>query len=268
MRSSLSEGYYEKRNGRDMTTISSPSYNGADESLLQAVRKQYIEKPVRKEVSLSGVFRAGEQAVLTVTDGVMTAVAEGDIVDKAKNRPLSEEQVAEQLRKCGGTFFTVTDVQITMDPDIFMPVGRLNQLRRDALKAFESLFSQDDAVKERHPLPYEEDSLSGRAATQKAQSARKEQELLPSSKGTQLHVLVTQKEHLQAVCHTCLEKQGEAARLYVELPLMGDPSVTELLSLYRQAGGGEVYLALPYVSRQTCESECRHCIWRHKNNLL
>lgn len=260
LRSSLSEGYYEKHNGRDMITISSPSYNGADESLLQAVRKQYIEKPVRKEVSLSAVFHAGEQAILTVTDGIMTTAAEGDIVDKAKNRPLSEEQVVEQLRKCGGTFFTVADVQTTMDPDIFMPVSRLNQLRRDALKAFESLFLRDDAVKDRHPLPFEEDSLSDRAATQKVQSVRKEQEGLPSSKGTQLHVLVTQKEQLQAVCRTCLEKRGEAARLYVELALTKDPSVTELFSVYRQAGGGEVYLALPYVSRQTCDSECRQLI--------
>ena len=92
--------------------------------------------------------------------------------------------MVEQLRKCGGTFFTVADVQITMDPDIFMPVSRLNQLRRDALKAFESLFLWDDAVKERHPLPFEEGSLSDRAAVQKVQSVRKEQEALPSLKGS------------------------------------------------------------------------------------
>ena len=268
LRSSLSEGYYEKHNGRDMITISSPSYNGADETLLQKIRKQYIETPALKEVSLSAVFHAGEKAVLSVSDGTVTVVTEGDVVDKAKNRPLTEEQITEQLRKCGGTFFTVTDVKLTMDPDIFMPISRLNQLRRDTLQAFTDLLSQDGSVKERHPLPYEEDSLSGRAAGQKAQKAWKEQEDILFAKRTQLHVLVTKKEQLQAVCHSCLCRQGVAARLYVELALMQDPSVTELFSMYRKAGGGEVYLALPYISRQTCDRECRRLVELTKQGVI
>lgn len=260
LRSGLSEGYYEKHNGREMITISSPSYNGADENLLMEVRKQYIEKPVLKRVSLSARFQTGEKASLTVTDGTLTASVEGDTVDKAKNRPLIEEQIIEQLRKSGGTFFEITGIQVDMDPDIFIPVGRLNQLRRDALQAFEILLLKDISGKVRQALPYEKKSLPGKSAFQNVKKTKEEKADSISAERTQIHVLVTQKEQLQAVCSLCQKKQTKVSRLYVELPLMKDPSVEELLSGCREATGREIYLALPYVSRQTCDRECRELI--------
>lgn len=260
LRSGLSEGYYEKHNGREMITIASPSYDGTDEMLLQEIRKQYIENPALKEVSLSADFRVGQKAVLTVSDGIVTTVTEGDSVDKAKNRPLTGEQIAEQLRKCGGTSFKVTGAEINMDPDVFMPIGRLNQLRRKALQEFAGFLSKEDPAKARHPLPYEEEILLDGAVAGKGQRGRKIQGDAFSSKRTQLHVLVTQKEQLQAVCRSCHEKEGMAERLYVKSALMEDPSVTEQLFRYRRVSGGEVYLILPYVSRRSCDSECRQLL--------
>ncbi len=46
VRSEIQDGYYFKRNGADMVTLSSPAYNGSDDNLLSAVRERYLDTPL------------------------------------------------------------------------------------------------------------------------------------------------------------------------------------------------------------------------------
>lgn len=59
---------------------------------------------------------------------------ECEIVSEAKNAPLQKERLKEALIKLGNTPFVVSHMDIEMDPDIFIPMSLLNQLRRDLIQ--------------------------------------------------------------------------------------------------------------------------------------
>ncbi|MDO5849792.1 MAG: U32 family peptidase [Methanobacteriaceae archaeon] len=61
--------------------------------------------------------------------------------EKAEKRPISEEDIIKQLSKTGDTPFYIENIEIKNMPDnIFIPIGKLNKIRRNLLdKAIELL---------------------------------------------------------------------------------------------------------------------------------
>lgn len=60
--------------------------------------------------------------------------------EPAVKHPLNPEQIKKQLAKTGGTPFFVKDVEMKYPGDLFVPISKLNQMRRDMLeKAHELL---------------------------------------------------------------------------------------------------------------------------------
>ena len=57
-----------------------------------------------------------------------------DKFEKAKNKPVTEEVIAQQLKKTGGTPFYIEDIKFNnMPKDLFIPIGEINQIRREIL---------------------------------------------------------------------------------------------------------------------------------------
>lgn len=44
IRSERSEGYYERRNGKEMITLDQPGYVGTDEALAQRITNEYVRE--------------------------------------------------------------------------------------------------------------------------------------------------------------------------------------------------------------------------------
>ncbi|MBO4878370.1 MAG: U32 family peptidase [Ruminococcus sp.] len=57
--------------------------------------------------------------------------AEGNVPQAAQNRPVSEEDIAKQLSKLGGTVFSAGTVSAEIGEGLFIPAGALNELRRN-----------------------------------------------------------------------------------------------------------------------------------------
>ena len=149
-RGGLAGGYLDRHNGRDMIMLGRAGYTGSDASDVSIPQMEpvpvngnlYIEpeKPLRLELS---VARQDKHFSATVTAGV---------VQKAKNRPTTPEEMEKQIRKLGGTGFAMQDFScfikndpeqpeefVRFDeagaaafPEVFIPVGELNELRRAA----------------------------------------------------------------------------------------------------------------------------------------
>lgn len=126
-RSGLNPGYFNKRNGGDMITRERGSYSTS----LPDIEKK--NSPARA-ASCIAVFRKGREAVLSIRSGDNGTEVRGDIVEEAKNKPLSHDDIIKQLKKCGNSGFFFEDIEIVADPDIFIPVSVLNELRRRGLK--------------------------------------------------------------------------------------------------------------------------------------
>ena len=221
-------GYYYRHNGADMVTVDSPSYStSADEA-----GPDNTESSPSVEVSLSCTIRRGEKVSVTVSGnedviGVCTEI----IPDTAQNRPLTKEEVIRQLSKTGNTVFTVKDIDILLDEDLFIPKGSLNEIRRCALDAYKQ-----------HLLSGYHRSRNDRPDNNDI----KEHDICLSSgsddcrtTAPSVRISVLDKEQLFAAADT------DADALIVPMELYQDISSSKKTDL----NGKKVYISLPYIIR-------------------
>lgn len=230
IRTEVQTGYYDKTNGKEMVTLEKPGYLGADETLCREIAEKYLQREVKYPVSIRGVFRTGEPAMLQIESKDMETAVYGEVLQPAQKHPLTKDDILKHLRKTGNSFLQITDEKITVDGDNFMPVGQLNELRRRAIEAFE-----DDLITA-HGFPLKR--LPNMQETlQTGQNAIKN----PSGQ-PKLHVMVCTEEQLEAVCqYTC-------DRIYID----SDYYIKEIDQISRHLENHveyEIFLALPYVVR-------------------
>lgn len=112
--------------------------------------KDYIGKPIlktidselnkkllaypEKKIPLNITFEAhiNEPAVLTISDNQHTVTCTGPVIESAKSRGVSAEKITEQLSKLGNTPFTVSQINIESDDNIFINFKDINEMRRNA----------------------------------------------------------------------------------------------------------------------------------------
>lgn len=137
IRSEIQDGYYYRHNGKEMITPQKPSYLGLDENLSNQIRKNYVEAKKKIPVKMKGQFYVQDKARLMTSYKDIEVSLEGDLVDVAKNRPMSQEDIEKQLLKVGNTVFECEKLEIHMDSNIFIPNKALNELRRCVLSKLE-----------------------------------------------------------------------------------------------------------------------------------
>ena len=84
-----------------------------------------IQRDAPATLSLSLVTRDGK---------THTATAEGEIPLSAQTAALTRENVTQRLAKLGGTGFSLSALDLSLADGLFLPVGALNALRRDAVE--------------------------------------------------------------------------------------------------------------------------------------
>lgn len=135
VRSSLSGGYYEKHNGKEMVTLLKPGYAGASEELLQEIREKYLANELTRKVDLKIIMQENLPVRLTASCAGVCVGQEGMTVMPAQKKPLTKEDVEKQLRKMGGSRFAPGRMEVLMEGNLFLPVSALNDLRRQTLDA-------------------------------------------------------------------------------------------------------------------------------------
>ncbi len=232
IRSERSEGYYHQHNGRNMITLSSPSYSGNDDVLIDRIRSRFLSKKKILPVTLNAAFHAGSNARLTITANGASVDIEGGMVQKALKQPLSIEKIKEQLSKSGGTNFAVSSVEISADDDIFMPVSSLNELRREGLHSLEEELIRNNGF-----------GYSGR----KALPYRKSPCVCDNNKNeSEIHALVSTSLQLQAAV------EEEISRIYIDKMELDEEFLQKLAS-YKERSRIQFYLVFPYIVRKRNE---------------
>lgn len=80
-----------------------------------------------------------QKLLLNVTDGTNEVTVCGNTVDLAQNSPVIKERIKAALEKTGNTPFVIENITVASDNNIFVPIGALNNLRRDALDRLKCL---------------------------------------------------------------------------------------------------------------------------------
>lgn len=113
-------------------------YRTKKAGLLEWIREEFIEK--EKKVTVNGRFYAaeGQKAYLKVICGSDEYTAYGDICESALKNPATEENVGKSIMQTGGTQFEFGKLDILIEGSLFIPVGMLKKMRREALAGIEN----------------------------------------------------------------------------------------------------------------------------------
>ncbi len=213
IRSEIQDGYYFRHNGKEMITPEKPSYMGTDETYLELIRKTYIENGPKLPIFIKGTFTEGKNAILRVKYKDIEADIEGDLVDKAQNRPMSCEDVEKQLKKLGNTIFTCEKSEISVGDNIFIPNKALNELRRKALNILEEKIIEKNGFD-----TVRDDSISPKNTFEVNRGNSK------TWKDNSFIVSVTTKEQLEALKQ---KNYSKIERVYIDYALFMDLSREE-----------------------------------------
>lgn len=224
-RCGFTDGYYKRHNGKEMITFEKPSHEKGNEKLQQQIRQTYIEKEEKEKINGILILSKELPAKLVLEyKGVKTEVM-GDMVQKAQKQPMSKETILDKMRKTGNTPFVFETLSVEMEEDVFIPVGALNQLRREGLEQLEQLI------------------LGAYKRTLPKEQYQREQETPKSSEKPwkpELRVLVEEPEQFLVAL-----KQAEIRRIYMDVF-----KVTPQDIIVARECGKELYLALPYILRK------------------
>lgn len=95
-----------------------------------------LDKVITKKIPIKIDLEAkvNDNIKIKVMDNENNIELTSDIlVQKSISTPITEDRIKECLERSGNTPFEVTNIEINMDNEIFIPISKLNELRREAL---------------------------------------------------------------------------------------------------------------------------------------
>lgn len=141
-RSGNCNGYYYKRNGHDMITISFPGYSSQKESAVLDFKN--IENSLKQPVNIKVSAHIGRHLEMDADfKGISYHVSSQNIIEKAQKRAITEEDIIKQISKTGDTLFVIGSAKIDMDDDIFIPVSLINETRRALFEGLGEAYRND-----------------------------------------------------------------------------------------------------------------------------
>lgn len=153
-RSGFTDWYWQGRHGAAM--FGTRPENARDpKELFDAAKAAYEKDDLRTvPVRFTGNISAGAPCTLSAADrDGHTVTVTGPVPEAARNRSLTAQEVADRLKKTGGTAYRCEAADIAVDEGLSLPASAVNALRRDALAA---LTEARTAVPDRRELPVPE----------------------------------------------------------------------------------------------------------------
>ncbi len=87
--------------------------------------------PIRRiPVTLQVKARVYQPLEITISDGTFSFKVTGKEVEVSQNSPISKQRIREQVEKLGDTPFISTTTIVDSDPEIFISIKEINDLRR------------------------------------------------------------------------------------------------------------------------------------------
>lgn len=127
-------------------------YKTSDKSLMQKAKESYSRGFVKKS-DVDVKIYAVSSLPLKITINDFTYIT--DIIpEKSLNNPITEEKLIEQFSKTGNTPFKIKNLEVELDGDIFLPISKINEARRNAFDKFsEKILDRDNHTIDKANLP-------------------------------------------------------------------------------------------------------------------
>ena len=106
--------------------------------------------------------KVGKPLEISITDNNYTCTIKDETIELANNSSIEEKAIIEKLNKLGTTPFYLKDYEITIDNNIFIPLSRINNIRRNLVEQLIELRQgqkQNIVEKEYNWIPNKENSI-------------------------------------------------------------------------------------------------------------
>lgn len=267
IRSEVQTGYYERHNGREMITLHKPGYAGSNQELLSRIRKDYVRDVDKLPVKMCITLKSGEPACLQVAGQQdITVTVYGSIVEEAQKTPLQKDSIRKQLEKTGNSLVKVSECEILVHGDIFLPVSALNELRRKGVEAFERQYIIEHGMIAERRQSVEADNEETFRLTRSVDTVKNVSKpyygyLDKPERKPSIDIVVSAYEQLTvAVQYPC-------RRIYIDsdLYLTQHEQIEKCMEKHAHL---EYYLALPYVLRARDEDYLRQLAEQINGTLI
>ena len=129
-RSGFTDGYFTGKRS-DMFGVREKEDVTAAQSLIPKIHEYYRFERKVCPVDIHAVMKDGQALAITGKCGDIEMTVTGDIPDKAMNRPTDASTLEMQFSKLGDTIFNMGAFTADTDDGLFVPAGKLNELRRE-----------------------------------------------------------------------------------------------------------------------------------------
>ncbi|MBI5230582.1 MAG: U32 family peptidase [Coriobacteriales bacterium] len=111
----------------------------ANAALLEAARRTWRGESAKTGLSFSVTVVEGKPLGVEVCDDKQrSGRAEGPVVERARTKAVTAEEVVEHVGRLGGTDYEPAGWQIDLSPDAGVGFSALHRVRRDAIAAYEA----------------------------------------------------------------------------------------------------------------------------------
>lgn len=235
-RRGYSQGYYKQHNGKNMISFKRP--NGKEDPF--AVPDEKLQEKINGKL----ILLKNKCAKIILKYRMYQIECEGAVCEEAQRQPLDPERVEKQIRKLGNTEYKLEKLDIIMDPDIFLPMQALNELRRNAIECLtETVLSKFRRKGPETAIDEMVDRMSNPITEIVPEQNPQQTEICSCQNEKKLAVLLRSREQLEAV-----KNSDYSDEVYIESPLCLQKKTLEIVSEL-QKSGKKVYAALPYIFR-------------------
>lgn len=215
-------------------------YRTKNNSLLDLLNETYMKQEIKEKIDGYFEARKGEPVRFTLVKGKHSAELTGDIVDAAMNQPTTVDKIEKQLRKMNDTPYSFEHLEIYADEDVFLPVGKLNEIRRNAVAALTEVITS--SYRREEPVPFHLAHVEEEADGATPQITVGIHDL------SQLSVVLEYEK-----CHN----------IYLDINCV-DFKQLETVVVQIHESGKKVYLVMPHIFRR----EARDLFNKHKKELI
>ena len=132
-RSGFTDGYFSG-NRQNMFGIREKDDVIAAKEIIPTLHELYRSERKVHTVDFHGIIKNGQPVKITAVCGNLSAEVMGDIPDIAQKSPTTTESLEKQLSKLGDTVFALGNITADIDDGLFVPAGKLNELRRTVVE--------------------------------------------------------------------------------------------------------------------------------------
>lgn len=151
-RSGFTKAYFNaEKLGKEFLNINKSNddvYENISASTLAKARETIGENLRKIDISLKINAEVSKPLKVVCTDGVNEVMLESEnAIQKALSKPTTSDVIKRQFEKLGDTPFSIKNIDIQSDNDIFLPLGEINNLRRCMTDALTKARTTIDRIK-------------------------------------------------------------------------------------------------------------------------